>query len=94
MNAKSKKTTIDPDDVPELTDEFLEKGVWRIGDKIVSREEAQLEAAKRRSRSSTGAKKISTDIVLDADVLAAFQALGGDWEARMNHALRDWLTSH
>lgn len=94
MNAKSSRTKIDPDDAPELTDELLEKGVWRIGEKIVSREEAQIEAAKRRGRSSTGAKTISTDIALDADVLAAFQALGGDWEARMNHALRDWLTSH
>jgi hypothetical protein len=62
---KSVTALVDPDDAPELTDEMLEVGVWRIGDRIVMREEAQIEAAKRRGRPTMGATKISTTIRLD-----------------------------
>lgn len=96
MNVKSQnspKTWVDPDDAPELTDEFFEKGVWRIGDQIVSRNEAQAEAGKRRGRPAGSGTKISTTIRFDAEVLAAFKATGDGWQTRMNDALRDWLKS-
>lgn len=96
MDAKSKKSArawVDPDDAPELTNEFLATGVWRIGEKVVSREEAQIEAAKRRGRPAGADKKISTTIRFDADVLAAFKAQGDGWQTRMNDALREWLRS-
>jgi hypothetical protein len=44
MTAKksnTQSTWVDPDDAPELTDEFFKNGVWKIGDKEVSRAEAQ-----------------------------------------------------
>jgi uncharacterized protein (DUF4415 family) len=94
MNVKSQnspKTWIDPDDAPELTDEFFEKGVWQIGDEIVSRNEAQAEAGKRRGRPAGNGSKISTTIRFDAEVLAAFKATGDGWQTRMNDALKDWL---
>jgi uncharacterized protein (DUF4415 family) len=97
MSVKSKNTPqpwVDPDDAPELTDEFFEKGVWRIGDKVVSREEARIEDMKRRGRPPVGATKVSTTIRFDADVLAAFKAQGDGWQTRMNDALKDWLKSH
>lgn len=97
MDVKSRKSAkpwVDPDDAPELTDEFLEKGVWRIGDKVVSREEAQTEAVKRRGRPAGSGTKISTTIRFDAEVLAAFKALGDGWQTRMNDALKEWLKSH
>lgn len=97
MDAKSRKSAthwVDPDDAPELTDEFLEKGVWRIGDRVVSREEAQIEAVKRRGRPAGSGTKISTTIRFDAEVLAAFKALGDGWQTRMNEALKEWLKSH
>jgi uncharacterized protein (DUF4415 family) len=97
MNVKSRKLAthwVDPDDAPELTEEFLEKGVWRIGDKVVTRNEAQVEAAKRRGRPAGSGMKISTTIRFDADVLAAFKALGDGWQTRMNDALKEWLKSH
>lgn len=89
----SPKTWVDPDDAPELTDEFFEKGVWRIGDEIVSRNEAQAEAAKRRGRPAGSGTKISTTIRFDAEVLAAFKATGDGWQTRMNDALKDGLRS-
>lgn len=88
------QTWIDPDDAPELTDEFFEKAVWRIGDKVVTREEASIEDKKRRGRPTAGATKISTTIRFDADVLAAFKAQGDGWQTRMNDALREWIKSH
>ncbi|MYM36860.1 hypothetical protein GTP44_24515 [Duganella sp. FT50W] len=96
MNVKSQnspKTWVDPDDAPELTDEFFEKGVWRIGDQIVSRNEAQAEAGKRRGRPAGSGTKISTTIRFDADVLAAFKATGDGWQTRINDALKEWLRS-
>jgi uncharacterized protein (DUF4415 family) len=96
MNAKSKNSSkiwSDPDDAPELTDEFFEKGVWRIGDRIVPRGEAQAEASKRRGRPAGSGTKVSTTIRFDAEVLAAFKATGDGWQTRMNDVLRDWLKS-
>lgn len=96
MNAKSQnspKTWVDPDDAPELTDEFFEKGVWRIDDKVVSCDEAQVETRKRRGRPAGSGTKVSTTIRFDAEVLAAFKATGDGWQTRMNDALKDWLSS-
>ncbi|MES2150328.1 MAG: BrnA antitoxin family protein [Pseudomonadota bacterium] len=96
MNVKSQnapKTWVDPDEAPELTDEFFEKGVWRIGDKIVSRDEARTEAGKRRGRPAGSGTKVSTTIRFDAQVLAAFKATGDGWQTRMNDALKEWLRS-
>jgi len=48
MNAKSQNTGkawLDPDDAPELTDEFFEQGVWKVGEKVVPHAEAQQETA-------------------------------------------------
>ena len=52
MTAKKKNTPstwIDPDDAPELTDEDFVRGIWAIGEKVVSREEAQ-KAIKKATR--------------------------------------------
>lgn len=87
MNVKSHDlsgTWVDPDDAPELTDEFFENATWQIGDRIVSREEAMAEMRRH---------PVNTSIPLDADVVAAFQATGQGWQARMNDVLRDWLRS-
>ena len=53
MNAKSQNTGkawLDPDDAPELTDDFFEQGVWKVGEKVVPHAEAQQEMARRRGR--------------------------------------------
>ena len=99
MSAKSRNTPmtwVDPDDAPELPDAFFDNGVWRIGDKIVSREQAEAEMAARkpRGRPVGSGTKTSTTIRFDTDVLAAFRATGEGWQTRMNDVLRDWLRSH
>ena len=99
MNAKTPNTTqpwVDPDDAPELTDELFEKGVWKIGDRVVPREEGEIamREAVRRGRPKAESRKMALTVRYDADIVAAFKATGAGWQTRMNDALRDWLKTH
>lgn len=94
MSVKSRnspETWVDPDDATELTDEFFKNGVWRIGDKIVSREEARAESIRRHGSVIGPGNMVSTTIKVDADVLAAFKATGEGWQLRINDVLKEWL---
>ncbi len=73
----------DPDDAPELTDEFFVQADEYIGDKLV-----------RRGRPRADNTKLSLTVRYDADVVEAFKATGKGWQTRMNAALRDWLKNH
>lgn len=86
MNANKHATPtewIDPDDAPELTDEFFERADEYVGDKLV-----------RRGRPKARSPKLALTIRYDADVVEAFKATGKGWQTRMNAALKDWLKTH
>ncbi|MBB1074713.1 BrnA antitoxin family protein [Rhodoferax sp. 4810] len=86
MNAKENVTAtdwIDPDDAPELTDDFFAQADEYIGNQLI-----------RRGCTQTENTTQALTIAYDNDVIAAFKATGEGWEARMNMALRDWLNSH
>jgi uncharacterized protein (DUF4415 family) len=85
--------SIDPDDAPELSEEFFETGGWRIGDRVVSPAEgkAAFRDALKRGRPKAVEKKVSTTIRLDADVLEAFKSTGRGWQTRINSVLRQWM---
>ncbi|MBV5310746.1 BrnA antitoxin family protein [Chromatium okenii] len=86
MNAKENAIAtewIDPDDAPELTDDFFTQADEYVGDKLVRRGCSPIE-------NTTQALTIDYDI----EVIKAFKATGEGWQARMNMALRDWLNSH
>lgn len=86
MNANKHATHsewIDPDDAPELTDEFFEQADEYIGDKLI-----------RRGRPKAEQTKQALTVRYDADIVAAFKATGKGWQTRMNEALRDWLKTH
>ena len=56
MNAKAKpshRTWVDPDDAPELTDEWIEQAELRDGDKIVRRR------SPRRQRENSDPNEVS-----------------------------------
>ena len=98
-NRVAKSEWVDPDDAPELTDEFFEKAVWQVGEKNVTREEgmAAMRAAVSRGRPAGTTKanaKQAVTVRYSPEVLAAFKATGAGWLARMNDALRDWLRTH
>jgi uncharacterized protein (DUF4415 family) len=93
MSAKSRNTPVawvDPDDAPELTDEFFERATPKIADRVVTPE--VYASAARRGRPSQN--KQSTTVRFDIEVLNAFRATGKGWQTRMNDALRDWLKTH
>ena len=99
MNAKSQNSPqpwVDPDDAPELTDEFFKRGEWKVGDRPVSPQEgaAELKKALARGRPPIERPKVSVTVRYDADVVAAFKASGRGWQTRMNEVLREWLKSH
>jgi uncharacterized protein (DUF4415 family) len=85
MIAKSKdsrRTGVDPDDAPEITDEWIEGAELRDGERV-----------NRRGR-PVGSAKTPTTVRLDNDVLEAFRATGPRWQSRLNAALADWLKTH
>ena len=45
----------------------------------------------RRGRPPAELTKISTPILLDAEILERFRAGGPGWQSRINQALREWL---
>ncbi len=73
----------DPDDAPELTDEFFEKADEFVGERLV-----------RRGRPKASTTKQSLTVRYDQDIVLAFKATGKGWQSRMNDALRDWLKVH
>ncbi len=84
MNKRDAATNwTDPDDAPELTDDFFERADEFIGDRLV-----------RRGRPKAEITKQSLTVRYDQDVIQAFKATGKGWQSRMNNALRDWLKVH
>ncbi len=88
MNVKSKnspKPWIDPDDAPELTQDFFEQGEWKIGEQPVSVPEgaAALREALSRGRPKAQSTKQALTVRYDAEVIAAFKATGKGWQTRL-----------
>ena len=80
MNAKSKPSappSIDPDDAPEITEDWVKEADLYHGDKLV-----------RRGRPKAAVTKEAVKLRLDADVLAALRATGDGWQTRVNDTLR------
>jgi uncharacterized protein (DUF4415 family) len=68
----------DPDDAPELTEEWFATADLYDGDKLIRRGGAPGQAAVQEA----------VNIRLDPDVLAYFRASGPGWQSRINEALR------
>ena len=70
----------DPDDAPELTDEFFARADIYEGDKLV-----------RRGRPRSTAPKRLVSLRLDPAVLEGLRATGPGWQTRANSVLKEWL---
>ncbi|AGX86602.1 BrnA antitoxin family protein [Candidatus Symbiobacter mobilis] len=70
-------TWIDPDDAPELTEEFFERADQYEGEQLL-----------RRGSPKSASTQIPIALRLDADVLAALRATGDGWQTRINDMLR------
>lgn len=79
----TRKNWADPDDAPELTDDFFERAAEYQGDTLVKRGRPKADVTKER-----------ITIRLSPDVLHTFRATGRGWQTRVDAALRDWLRQH
>jgi len=68
---------VDPDDAPELDDDWFDRADLMIGDTVI-----------RPGRPKGSGVKQPVSLRLDKDVLAHFRATGPGWQSRMNEALR------
>lgn len=74
---------IDPDDAPELTDDFFEQA-----------DEYRENTLVRRGRVQTKAQKVFLSVPYSPEVVDYFRATGEGWQARMDMALKDWIKTH
>lgn len=75
--AAGASTWVDPDDAPELTDDFFRRADLYEGDKLI-----------RRGRPLSPNPKQPLSVRLDTEVIAHFRRTGRGWQSRINAALR------
>jgi uncharacterized protein (DUF4415 family) len=73
-----KPLTDDPDDAPELLNDFFRHGELRHGDRLVRRGRPPL----------SGKPKTAITLRLDEDVVTAYRETGEGWQTRINADLR------
>ncbi len=86
MNANSDVTATfwtDPDDAPELDQDFFERADEYEGSRLL-----------RRGKPPASPGRARTTTCIDDDIIAGFSASGPGWQTRMNDILRDWLHHH
>jgi len=73
-----KPLTDNPDDAPELLDDFFRHGEVRRGDRLIRRGRPPL----------SGKPKTAITLRLDEDVVSAYRETGDGWQTRINADLR------
>lgn len=85
VDARSVKKA-DYDELPELTDEMLERAVYKVG------------GVKKPAPRRRGAQKTPTKVVLNVrlpqEVIDYFKLEGRGWQTKMGIALKDWIKTH
>jgi uncharacterized protein (DUF4415 family) len=76
---------VDPDDAPELTDEFFERAQFSIGGKVIRPANGTLTKPGRPKKADP---KKSVHLRLSQDVLAHFRKSGPGWQTRIDETLR------
>jgi uncharacterized protein (DUF4415 family) len=69
-------SAVDPDDAPELTEEYFRHADIYVGDKLI-----------RRGRPRMARPKEAVKLRLSPDVLEHFRASGAGWQTRINETL-------
>jgi len=73
-----KPLTNDPDDAPELLNDFFRHGEFRRGTKLIRRGRPPL----------SGKPKTAITLRLDEDIVEAYRETGEGWQTRINADLR------
>ncbi len=72
---------VDPDDAPELTEDFFANAAWYHG-------AVPIPTPPKRGRPKSDKPKTAISLRLDQDVVAHFKAEGPGWQSRINETLR------
>ena len=76
----AKTEWVDPDDAPELDEDFFVHADLYHGETLI-----------RRGRPRKARPKEAVSIRLSPEVVDAFRATGPGWQTRIDEALKDWL---
>lgn len=80
MDAESKRsrpTWVDPDDAPEVTEDWIAEADLRHGEKLI-----------RRGRPKSAAPSVSVSLRIPPDVLDRWKSTGPGWQTRMVASLK------
>ena len=80
-----KAVWVDPDDAPEITDDFFERAEFKEGDKVLRPAEGTLT---RRGRPKSASPKKQITLRLDSDLIEQLRGSGPGWQSRINDILR------
>ncbi|MBV8978817.1 MAG: BrnA antitoxin family protein [Alphaproteobacteria bacterium] len=80
-----KAAWVDPDDAPELTDDFFDRAEIAIGDVVIRPANGTLT---KPGRPKSAAPKKSVHLRLSPDVLTYFRKTGPGWQTRIDETLR------
>lgn len=80
-NDAIKQKWVDPDDAPELTDEWFAKATLMQGEHVL-----------RRGGRPRGSEKVQVTLRLDSAIVDHFRAEGQGWQTRLNEALRAMIS--
>lgn len=69
----------DPDDAPELDEEWFARADHHIGDQLVQR-------GKRPG--------VTEKVILPCELTERFRASGPGWQIRIEDALKEWMAEH
>jgi uncharacterized protein (DUF4415 family) len=78
--APDKEPWVDPDDAPELDEDFFIHADLYHGETLI-----------RRGRPRKPKPKVPVSIRLSPEVVEAFKADGAGWQTRIDEALKEWL---
>lgn len=81
----TKRDWVDPDDAPELSDDFLDRAAIKKGDIVLRPAQGTLT---RRGRPKLERPKRQITVRLDSDLVDRLRETGPGWQSRINAILR------
>ena len=81
----TKRAWVDPDDAPELTQDFFDRAEIAIGGKVIRPANGTLTKPGRPKKANA---KVSVHLRLSPEVIAHFRARGPGWQTHIDEALR------
>jgi len=86
LRARPAREFFSPEKFAAMTDRSKPAIIRQVTD---AEHTARMAEIRKRGRPPLDAPKVSTTIRLDADVMAAFKAVGRGWQTRINAVLRE-----